>query len=474
MNGLMSRRSRSRFPLVLGWGALCWLQAYHGCGPQPALPEFTIPESLDAEIRSLVDDHVERVREDPSNAEQLGQLGLVFEANALWQQARPFFDAAALLAPREPVWAYHAARATQKLGDFDGAVAAMHAVVESFPSFAPAQHHLGDLLLGSGDIDGADAAFRRAVSLRRKSPEGHVGLGRVALERRDYAAAITALEHALSLQPGHKMAAFLVGRAYRRLGRTEDADRAQARGEDAEESYIPDRTSRDLARYSLGYSTRLDHAVGLIRAGKSADALVVLEKMYQERPRDLMVMNNLAVAYRRMNRAREALVILDAGIAAHPDAFGTYINKADCLASLKQYPQALAAANVAIGKAPQIAQAHFERGKALLFMGEFASARESLETAIGLDNRRPGFHQFLAQTCLRLKDLAGARAALEELLLLTPQNRTVPVHASLGIVCVDLEDWTCATRALEAARKLEPNHGAVKQLEQYYEHGKKP
>ena len=419
-----------------------------------------------------MDDHLERVREDPSNAEQLGQLGLVFEANSLWQQARRCFDAAALLATREPVWAYHAARATQKLGDFDGAAAAMHAVVKSFPSFAPAQHHLGDLLLGSGDIDGADAAFRRAVSLHRKSPEGHVGLGRVALERRDYAAAITALEHALSLQQGHKMAAFLVGRAYRRLGRTEDADRVQARGEDAEASYIPDRTSRDLARYSRGYSTRLDHAVGLIRAGKAADAIVVLERMYQERPRDLMVMNNLAVAYRRMNRAREALAILDASIEVHPDAFGTYINKADCLASLKRYPQALAAADAAIRIAPQIAQAHFERGKALVLMGEFAPARESLATAISLDNKRPGFHQFLAQACRQLKALAGARAALEELLGLTPPSHSIPVHVSLGIVCVDLEDWTCATRALEDARKLGPNHPAVKQLEQHYEQGK--
>ena len=454
-------------PLVERW-ALCWVLAFCGCGPQPTLPDLALPRDLDAEIRSLVDDHLERVREDPSNAEKLGQLGLVFEANALWRQARPCFEAAASLAPGEPVWAYHAARATQNLGDFDGATAAMHAVAKRFPGFAPAQHHLGDLLIESGDVDGADAAFRRAVALRGKSPEGHVGLGRVALERRDYAAAVTALEHALSLQQDHKMAAFLVGRAYRRLGRTEDADRAQARGEDAGKSYMPDRTSSDLERYSRGYSTRLDHAVGLIRAGKPADAVVVLERMYRERPRDLMVMNNLAVAYRRVNRAKEALAILDAGLEFHPDAFGIYINKADCLASLKLYPQALAAADAAIERAPRIAQAHFERGKALLFMGEFARARESLETAIGLDNSRPGFHQFLAQACIRLEDRTGARAALEELLRLTPENFTLPIHVSLGTLCVDLEDWTCAKRALGAARRLKPDHRAVKKLEQYY------
>ena len=103
-------------------------------------------------------------------------------------------------------------------------------------------------------------------------------------------------------------------------------------------------------------------------------------------------------------------------------------------------------------------------------MGEFAPARVSLENAIGLDNRRPSFHQALAQVCLRLEDRTGARAALEELLRLTPQSLLHLVN--LGFVCVDLEDWPGAKRALEAARKLKPNHGAVKQLEQYYEQRK--
>ena len=459
----------SRRPMVLCW-EFCLLLACGSCRPEPQLPELTIPLSLDIEIRSLVDAQLEKAREDPANAEQLGQLGLVFEANVLWQQARQCFDAAAGLAPEDPVWAYHSARASQYMGDFDGAFAAMQAVAERFPDFAPAQHHLGDLLLESGDIDGAEGAFRRATALRKKSPEVHVGLGRVALERRDYAAAVTALQRALSLDPGHKMAAFLVGRAYRRLGRTEDADRAQAYGEDAEKSYIPDRTSRDLARYSRGYSARLDHAAGLLRAGKPADAIVVLERMYRERPRDMKVTNNLAVAYRRANRAQEALAILDASLEVNPDAYATYINKANCLTSLKLYPQALAAADAAIARGPQIAQAHFERGRALLFMEEFALARASLETAVGLDNRIPGFHQALAQASLQLEDDAGARVALEELVRLSPQNLNAVVN--LGMVCVSLEDWPGAKRALDSARKLQPNHKRVKQLEQYYEQRK--
>ena len=447
------------------WWALCWLLVCCD-GREPQLPELTIPESLDAEIRSLVNAQLEKAREDPSSPEPLGQLGLVFEANVLWRQARQCFGAAAGLAPHDPVWAYHAARASQFMGDFDGAFTAMQVVAERFPNFAPAQHHLGELLLESGNIDGAEAAFQRAVTLREKSPEGHVGLGRVALQRREYAAAVTALEHALSLDPGHRMAAFLVGRAYRRLGRTEDADRVQAQGQNAEKTYIPDRTTNDLPRYTRGYSARLDQAAQLINAGSPREAIVLLEKMHGDRPRDTNIMNNLGVAYRRVNRIQDALAILDKSVQADPDAFATYINRSLILSALRRYPEALAAADAGIERSPETAHAHYARGKALLFMEEFAEARGALATAVGLDNRTPIFHQALAEACLRLEDSTGARAALEEFLRLSP--RDLVGLTTLGIVCVNLEDWVGAKRALDTARELDPNATGVKQLEKYY------
>ena len=446
--------------------AFCWLLACCSAPPELQFPELTIPESLDPEILSLVNAQLEKARQDPSDPEQLGQLGLVFEANVLWRQARQCFSAAADRAPEDPVWAYHAARASQYMGDFDGAFTAMRVVAEGFPSFAPAQHHLGELLLESGDIDGAEAAFQRAVTLREKSPEGYLGLGGVALQRRDYAAAVAALEHALALDPGHKMAAFLVGRAYRRLGRIEDADRVQAQGQNAVKTYIPDRTASDLPRYTRGYSARLDQSAQLLNAGRPQEAIIVLEKMHRDRPRDTNIMNNLSVAYRRVNRIEDALAILDKSVEVDPDLFATYINRSYILCALQRYPEALADADAGIERSPETAQAHYARGKALLFMSEYAQARGALETAIGLDNRTPMFHQALAGACLRLEDNAGARAALEELIRISP--RDLVGLTTLGMVYVNLEDWAGARRALDAARELEPTAERVKQLEKYY------
>ena len=261
------------------------------------------------------------------------------------------------------------------MGDFHGGLEAMQAVGKRFPSFATAQHHLGDMLLESGDIDGAEAAFRRAIASRGESSEGHVGLGRVALSRRDYAAAVTVLEHALSLTPGHKTASFLVGRAYRRLGRTEEANRAQARGEGAEKYYIPDRTSDDLARYSglptprrgdlaqadsdlaraidnlvrksYGHEARLEHAARLIGAGKPADAIVILEEMLRERPGDPQAMGSLAVAYRRANRLQDALAILEEAIRVSPQDLTAVVNLGIVSVELEDWRRAGRALNAA-------------------------------------------------------------------------------------------------------------------------------
>ena len=188
-------------------------------------------------------------------------------------------------------------------------------------------------------------------------------------------------------------------------------------------------------------------------------------------------MNNLVVAYQLVNRFRDALAIIDEGLEMNPDAHALYISRSDCLTELKEYPQALAAADAAIEKGPQIAQAHFARGRTLLLMEEFAEARVSLETAVGLDNSVAGVYGALAEACKRLGDdtgtraaYAGARAALEEAVRLSPQDLKAVID--LGIVCVDLEDWPGAKRALDAARKLRPGHPQVKQLEQYYQQRK--
>ena len=127
---------RMKSPLMERW-TLCLLLACCGCGSQPTLPELALPRDLDAEIRSLVDDHLERVRADPSDAEKLGQLGLVFEANALWRQAGQCFEAGGVARPPGTRLALPCRPRHAEPGDFDGAVAAMHAAVKRFPGFAP-------------------------------------------------------------------------------------------------------------------------------------------------------------------------------------------------------------------------------------------------------------------------------------------------------------------------------------------------
>ena len=87
---------------------------------------------------------------DPADPERHGRLGLVYEANHLWEEARASFANARALDPGSAVWPLHEALAAEQLGDLDGAVELLAARADDFSYFAPLHHRLGHLLLEQG------------------------------------------------------------------------------------------------------------------------------------------------------------------------------------------------------------------------------------------------------------------------------------------------------------------------------------
>src|SRR5262245_580752 len=67
------------------------------------------PEKLGADIRALVDSEIATVEAHRDQASAHGYLGLAYEANRLWPEARASYRNAAVLAPDDPNWPYHAA-----------------------------------------------------------------------------------------------------------------------------------------------------------------------------------------------------------------------------------------------------------------------------------------------------------------------------------------------------------------------------
>lgn len=82
---------------------------------------------------------------------------------------------------------------------------------------------LGDAYSRSGDYANAQKALDRAVLLEPSLNIPYILLGKVMLEENDALTATTYLKRALEIDMKNSMAHALLGRAYRTLGRKDDA-----------------------------------------------------------------------------------------------------------------------------------------------------------------------------------------------------------------------------------------------------------
>ncbi len=83
---------------------------------------------------------------------------------------------------------------------------------------------LGDAYVRSGDDEKAQQELSRAVLLEPNATSPYILLGKVMLDQQDYLLAQLYLERAVSMDPNNYITHNLLGQAYRRMGRTTDAD----------------------------------------------------------------------------------------------------------------------------------------------------------------------------------------------------------------------------------------------------------
>jgi tetratricopeptide (TPR) repeat protein len=109
------------------------------------------------------------------------------------------------------------------------------------PLDGAAYERLGDAYIHAGDFERAKRALNRAVLLEPNVNIPFILLGKVLLNEQNSLMARMYLEHALEIDPRNYMAHYLLGQAYRALGRADDATReyqAAARIQEASEPVL--------------------------------------------------------------------------------------------------------------------------------------------------------------------------------------------------------------------------------------------
>ncbi|MCH7813511.1 MAG: tetratricopeptide repeat protein [Planctomycetes bacterium] len=412
---------------------------------------------------ALIRQQAEQVRANPRNAAAHGRLGLVYEANAMFSQARTCFANAAKLAERAPLWNYHLAIALRQTGDFDGSLELLGTLAEQHPKFAALQHRLGDALFESGRLEEAETAFQKAVQLNRSAPVPCVSLADVKIRQGDYAAAVELLKRAIRRDPDYKAAHYSLGIAYRGLGRLEEATRELNKGRDAERRYMPDSLSAELAKYAVYPSARVDRAKQMLAAGQAPRAAALLEKGLETRPNDLMLLNQLARTYLALNRKDQALTVLLRAKRANDQSCTTYVNLARCCTELGRLDEALRHANRAVTLGPTTTRSYVARALVLWAMERYADALPDLETAARLRGHMPELHVMLGETCRQLDRDVEAQRHFQNAVRLSPELFTAQLK--LCAVSLKLGRPDEAAPALAAARRLKPDHPKVLTLE---------
>ena len=177
-------------------------------------PEISRPidaESLDPAVAELVESMIERIEEEPRDATLRAELGMAYEANTLWKEARLSYANALALDDDEMAWQLHHAVATREAGDVEQAGILLERIATEYPNAAPVYHRFAEALGEEGAIEEAEQAYRRLIKLAPTLPQGYVGLADMLLQMGNSADAVQIAEKALQLQSNNRTGVLRAG-----------------------------------------------------------------------------------------------------------------------------------------------------------------------------------------------------------------------------------------------------------------------
>ncbi len=166
---------------------------------------------------------------DPSSPTALRQLGELELAAGDFAKAAVHLKRACELRPDDSTAAFELGETMEKAGDWPGARDALEASLKLAPSQVSARLLLGRVYLQLKDAKNAEDQFEAALLVDSNSSEGRLGLAEVQIQQSDFAGAVPDLEAYSKTDPRNAAALRLLARAYRGMGREQDAKRTEER-----------------------------------------------------------------------------------------------------------------------------------------------------------------------------------------------------------------------------------------------------
>ncbi|MCH8031184.1 MAG: tetratricopeptide repeat protein, partial [Bacteroidetes bacterium] len=250
--------------------------------------------AADAQVEAVLEQritaHVQAVVERPNDAQAHGLLGNLYAGNGFPHLAMPCYAKAASLDPSNSRWLYYWANLARTTGLAREAEETLRKVIALEPDYAPAHEQLAWLLLDRNAMDEAARIFELVIRLRADNAGGYVGLANIKLSRDENLSAVDLLLRAAEMAPHRADVHYLLGRAYRKLGRLDEAKRELARARGGGEAPVDDPWLAPIGQAGVTHSMRTLRAVDLVNQGRVSEAVPIYEKLLAERPSDILIL----------------------------------------------------------------------------------------------------------------------------------------------------------------------------------------
>jgi tetratricopeptide (TPR) repeat protein len=445
---------------------LCAMCVGAACGARepakPALRDVALPDlsRLDQSVQTQIRGRfasLERVQSSPNVSD--GQLGAAFGENAMLLHAAEYYDAAEpaylnaqALMPTDPRWPYHLAHVHRSRGETEQSIALLTRVLELQPNNVAALIWLGRAYQDRGQAEQAQQAqplFERAQAQAPQTAAVLIGLGQIALEKKDFARAVTLFEDALAAAPGVASVHSQLATAYRGLGNSAQAE-AHLKLWRNTEVPVPDplREELDLALDSgLSYELRgvramgqndftgalahfrrgvaitkgdtqlgrsLRHKLGtaLFLSGDPNGAIRAFEDVLRLAPANELdeptakANYSLGVVAASNGRSAEAIEYFTEAVAFSPTYLEARLGLADAMRRAGRAEASLAQYEEAMRINPRSTEARFGYAMALVRLRRYAAARAWLEDALRSRPDQPELSHALARLYAAAPDAA--------------------------------------------------------------------
>ncbi|MCZ6835125.1 MAG: tetratricopeptide repeat protein [Planctomycetota bacterium] len=437
--------------------------------PNPATPVLSDLSSLDPTAADYIREKHQAVLATLDDAILRADLAMAFHAHAMFDSAATSYQEALKLDESQTRWWYLLARAQKSLDQDEAALASIEQAIQRNADYPALRVRQGFWQLDLGRFEKAALAFEAALAIEPHHPIGKIGLARVRLSQDQTDEAISMLADLRRDVPRDPYIAYLLGTAYRQVGRMEEAQPLLEIGTGSQLSWRgQDPWSGDMQKLERGLKVEYQRALDYIALKRHDLGIEILNELHQRYPDELPVLTSLGgacIATKHYEEASEALqkaLVLDeehfvvhlqlASLELNQQNFDSALHhvetairlnsslahlqdlKGQILFESNNYQEAETAFLLAIKMAPDNVQSHLRLVVAYNKLGKVHPCIELLKTMIQRFPNVPDSYLMLAQIYHRMGQAVGAQEVIKVAELRFPDHEPLQrLKRSMGM-----------------------------------------